>query len=256
MIKDSLHFKFDDRSSFEFCVINSSMSDGLYKESIIGNKSVYDSYHNGKNYFYRVEKDPINFDLFLYLDPTLSKKEFETKLEEIAVWLDVDTYKPLIFESNTSRIYYAMPYGEVELIHNGNGQGYIWVPMRCDSSYCYSPYYGTGFIRIDGEKIYEINNLGHVDISPEMHIKKIGDGDLKITNLSNAKNSLSLRNLVDKEKVKIHKSGSLEAEDYMKFYDDGYMNRNIKLPYGKNRILIQGDCYISFLYRYMFYHNG
>lgn len=132
-------------------IINVSMS-SLIEEPFLPIREIKEIRISGreKPYFQSVKHEPISFSLNLYF-----KEGFENReLRKVARWLFQDYYKPLYFESNPARIFYCMITGESTLVHNGVGEGYIKVDVRCDSPYTYTPTYNKeGFYFTEsGEK--------------------------------------------------------------------------------------------------------
>ncbi|MGP7815545.1 hypothetical protein ACTXGU_00125 [Niallia sp. 01092] len=253
MIKESLYFIYNGRKSSDFGVVNVSMQTPL-TEHLIADRKIYEMYAAGKDkpYFSHVRKEPLMFDIFLYFEHGFGNDKYSNNLlEEIEEWLDVDEYKILAFESNLDVIYYAMPYEEVTLFHDGLGQGYLQVPMKCNSPYKYSHVIKTPFYNTTSKNEFEIMNKGR-NISPTIEIKKIGDGDLKIYNKRNYTNPVIIKNLKDSDTCRITKNYfHIDNFDYYKNdYSDYFNYRRIEFAYGNNEIVIEGSCYISFTYQF------
>ena len=222
-------------------------------EHLIADRQIYETVvkDRDKPYFGYVHKDPLSFDLFLYLGDRYRWDQGykERMFEKLAAWLDVDTYKPLSFCGNLDRVYYALPIEETEIFHNGLGQGYIQVYMRCDSPYSYSHFVDTGFYKVDVKEYIEIENDG-MPINIEFSVKKIGNGELKITNMSNVSNSpVIVKNLKNEEEFTITKAGRFITDDDNHLINDDYNREYLELAYGLNRLLIEGSCYIKFKYQ-------
>lgn len=252
MIRESLYFMFDNRRSIDFNITNVSISNGLYDEPLMARKSIVEEKIRGndKPYFVETEKEPLSFQLRFVFSDSYN----DSLISEIVQWLDVDYYKPLSFSENMDRIYYAMPIDDITLIHNGLKQGYVTLNIRCDSPYSYSPEISTPYYDVsNGDKIIEINNLGNKHLKPEIFITKIGNGDLKITNLSRANSEFIFVNLVDSENIYIHCHNEIIESNFVNVYRYDSFNENyLSLPFGLNKLKIEGSCMIKFRYQYKF----
>ncbi len=254
MIGESLYFSFDGRKSTDYPILNVNMSGAsLFDEPLASGKTIYETYPRDafKPHFHGVQKTPKQFNLsFAFNEPWN-----DDLIDEIIRWLNVDNYKPLFFEANINRVFYALPIENIGLIHNGLKQGYLTLTMRCDSAYSYghevlTPVYETFQSGVD---LVEILNRGHHSILPEIWIEKTGLGDLVVSNLTNNNQEMRFKNIepgevlhikCQSEIIKTNKEEIFNYEDF----NDNYL----EIVYGRNQIKLSKNMKIRFKYQYVF----
>lgn len=253
MISESLYFMFDGVKSSDFGIMNVSIKDGLYEEQFIPSKTIREETVRGrsKRYFQGIESEPLEIPLSFYFTDTWDND----KIRQIARWLSVDYYKPLIFSENPDRIFYAMPIQDFKVIHNGLKQGYLTLTMRCNDSYSYSPEYLSPIYdlssnTVDGT-IIEFENKGDENLYPEMWIEKVGAGDISIINLSNGGKEFRMTGLADAETVYIDNENEDIETDLSQTYR--YNNHNGVfveiLKWSVNRLKVVGNAKLRFRYQ-------
>lgn len=133
---------YDGQSSKDFGVFIASTDTGLFKENFLPERNIIEKKVLGRDrpYLQRVEHEPLSFSLSFALEDWGNTYEIDY-IRRIARWLFKDYYRPLIFDSNPNRIFYAMVEGDSTLFHNGAKEGYIELNIRCDSPFSYSPEY-------------------------------------------------------------------------------------------------------------------
>lgn len=182
-MQQSLSFTYDGVSSKDLGTVMINSSGGLFNETFLPSRNILEDKVNGrpKPYFKGVDIEPLSFPISLYISGWRDRNN----LREIARWLFKSYYKPLIFESDPDKIYYAMFIGNSDLIHNGCKDGYITLNVRCDSPYKYSNIktYNIQANPSGVEKTF--NNDGDVLIRPSMKITMKNAGDIKIINQAN-----------------------------------------------------------------------
>ncbi|PKR82602.1 distal tail protein Dit [Heyndrickxia camelliae] len=252
MIRESLYFSFAERKSTDFGIYNVSISEGLFQENFISNRTIQEVKIRGndKPYFFEVTKEPISFQLsFSFLDTW-----DDNKLREVARWLNVGFYQPLFFSEDIDRVYYCMPIESTNLIHNGLKQGYLTLTMRCDSPFAYGHDIVTQWYDCStSSQIIEIDNLGDLDILPEIDIVKVGDGNVSITNLSRANSQTRLTGLKNGEEIYLNGDNQLIETNLPNTYRfENFNDYYLPFYYGKNRIQISSGCKVRFQYKYKF----
>lgn len=163
-MQESMVFSYDGQSSKKFGVYMAHAEGGLYKEPFLPQRKIIEKKisNREKPYFQAMEQEPLQFPM------TIVIKEWDSihTKRQIARWLFQDYYKPLYFESNPERIYYAIVEGTSEIYHNGitdqnREHAYINVNIRCDSPYAYTPEYPLPNIKFrDGNKEKIIDDKG------------------------------------------------------------------------------------------------
>ncbi|MEK4907325.1 distal tail protein Dit [Niallia sp. FSL M8-0099] len=251
MIKESLYFTFDGRKSTDFNLINVSINPGLYEENLSSSRSIIEQNKAGVHepYFLRVQRDPITIPLTFCF-----KEQWNTQLiDEILDWLDVDNYKQLAFNGDFDRLFYAMPIENISLVHNGLKQGYMTLNMRCKSPFAESHVVQNSFDFTKNDiNSFTIDNKGWLDIKPVLQIIKVGDGDIKIINSTKAYSDFILTDLKNNEHLVIdckkhYINSSLGTERY-----DNFNHNYLSLPYGMNRLRIEGKCVLVIRYSYKY----
>lgn len=135
-MKQSINFMFDGIASQDMGVHIAWNDDGLFEENFLPDRKIVEKKiaNREKPYFQRVEHEPLSFSLsFAIVD-----WENPETLRKLARWFFQPYYKPLVFDSNPNRVFYAIFEGDSSVFHNGMGEGYIELTIRCDSPYSYS----------------------------------------------------------------------------------------------------------------------
>ncbi|OXS74299.1 hypothetical protein B1B04_09235 [Lysinibacillus sp. KCTC 33748] len=135
-MKQSIQFMYDGISSEDMGVFIAWSNDGLFEENFLPNRQIIEKKiaNREKPYFQRVEHEPLSFSLSF----AIADWENKDTLRKLARWFFQPHYKPLVFDSNPNRVFYAMFEGDSQLFHNGLNEGYIELNIRCDSPYSYS----------------------------------------------------------------------------------------------------------------------
>ncbi|CAF1853990.1 distal tail protein Dit [Bacillus subtilis] len=252
MIRQSQYFLFDNEKSIDYGVENVNTESGLVEESFLGSRSVNETYVKGRSepYTEGVKREAKQFPLNFYVGENYDEK----KIRAIKRWLDVDDYKPLAFSENLDIVYYAMPVDTSDLVHNAARHGYVRLTMKCNSPYAYSQNTSTHSFDISsGMKIIELHNKGDVVIYPTVEILKIGDGDVKIENLSDYTEPFIFSNLKDREIVKVNGDKEIiESSLYGNERYDDFNDNYIRLDYGKNRLKVTGKCKLRLTFRFKY----
>jgi phage-related protein len=259
---EKLEFVYDGIPSSSMGVINVNANGGLYKEPLFASRNITEDriQHKTKLYYQGVVKEPLSFPLSFYIDKErLENSPYsDIDIRAIANWLCQDNYKPLYFTDNPDKIYYCMPVQDINYTHAGlTEQGFIELTMRCNDVYVYSPTYLTQVYDYSnnpsGGTIYVFENKGDVSLFPEIEIKKVGNGDITITNQSNGGVIMSFVGLSDGEILYI----DCENEDIISDIPGVYRYDNMHGDYleiirGVNNLKIEGKCQIQFRYCYKY----
>lgn len=250
-IKSSLYFYFNKKKSIDYKIINGNYKTGLLEEPFLSERNINEVKirNNDKPYFFYVEREPLTLNLNFIFEETWNKK----LIKEIARWLDVDYYKELYFSDDITRIFYAMPINDINLIHNGLQQGYLKLTMRCDSPYSYSPIYESQIYDLSNNTsgtIIEFNNLGDKNCNPILYIQKVGIGSFAIYNLSNNNSEFLLTSLYDNEILTIYNEEEIIESSTGLYRYNNFNNNYLSLPVGYNKLKVVGNCKIKFKYRF------
>lgn len=254
MINSSLYFYGNGEDCRNYGIINVSKQTGLFEQSLFAEREIVEveNINTDIPYFQKVSKRPLQFSLRLFFIDGFSLED----LRRLRSWLDVDMYIPIIFSDDMDRIYYAMPINSPVLSHNGYhdyalSNGYIDIDFRCDSPYSYTEIITTEWIdysanSAEGSEV-TIFNTGDFEDCPFIEIEKVGNGDVKLINLSNNNQEMKFTGLVDGEILKIDGSN----EDIVSSLPNTYRYDNHNEVYttlvlGQNDIMVYGNVKIRF----------
>lgn len=183
-MKESINFTYDGQSNEKFGVYLANIGGGLYNEPFLPNRKIVEKRiaSREKPYFQGMEASPLQFSI------TIVIKEWDLAQNKraIARWLFQDYYKPLIFESNPERVFYALIEGDAQLHHNGittgvQEQAYVTLNVRCDSPYAYTPEYPLPNIKFrEGKKEKLLRETGNQMLQGESENLKFADGGFEI----------------------------------------------------------------------------
>lgn len=256
-MREAINFTFDGISSEDMGVIIASPTGGLYDEFFLPRRSIVEVKIPKKHipYHQRMELEPISFSLTIFIE----EWDERDNLRQIARWLFQDFYKPLVFETNPDRIFYAMFHGDSRLKHNGAKQGYIELDVRCNSPFTYSRTQEVETLEVRATNInnlLSIFNEGDMSIKPRAWItKRVAGGSITITNESNEQ-LITIDNLlldeevfIDFENVEI--ISSLETSDV--YHYDNHNGIWLELIEGDNSLSFIGDFDIRFEFERVYF---
>lgn len=244
-MRESLHFTFNNISSEDMGVVIASPNGGLFQETFLPTRRIVETSVTNKRYFKRVESEPLSFSLTFFI----AEWHDRDNLRQIARWLFQDYYKPLWFDSNPERIYYAIIEGDSSLIHNGCKDGYIELNIRCSSEYSYSPVQFASASSSDGQIV--IYNEGDLTIRPKARIKKSPtDGDIEIRNTT-TNQTIKFTDIQRDEEIFIDFENEeiVSSLQYLNIYRFGNHNNEwLEFIIDENNLEFIGDFEIEFEY--------
>lgn len=250
---ENMHFSYDGKSTKDFGVVMVYPDSGLIKESFLPTRKITEIQVGGRHnpFFQRVDDDPLSFSLTLYLTEWRERNN----LRQIARWLHKEYYKPLIFESNSDVIYYAMVEGTSELMHDGDFNGYITVNFRLNCPYPMSiPHENT--VESDGSATVEIYNNGDLPMRMKMEITMKADGNITITDETTG-NAFELTDLMVDETVYVdcineYIVSSLE-ERLNRYLLDNHNDEWLTIEAETSaNLTITGNASVKFIYQYVY----
>lgn len=258
---ESMKFTYDGVNSDDFGVVMVSENGGLFGDSFLPTRKIIEKTIAGNNrvYFKSVEEQQFSTDMTIWLKDWKDKKN----LRDVARWLSQDWYKPLWFETNPNRVYYALIEGSSDLVHNGLRNGYIKVKVKCNSPYSYSQVLKYDAI-VNGSLTTYIYNDGDKTCYPYIKIKKKGNGDIKIKATQEGKlvANMEIKSLLDGEIIDI----DCETQDISTGYEsqgryliDNHNDEWLEFPIGNiydgdasTKIEMTGNFEIEMEYQYKY----
>jgi phage-related protein len=179
----------------------------------------------------------------------------EESLQLIRQWLNKDTYSEFYFEEYPMRHYFGIMFSDNTLSHNGVGEGYFSVKIRCDSPYSYSPAItNQNIIEVQDKGLYyTLENKGDMILKPYIELQKIGDGTISIMNLTNGGQQCIIQNLKNGEIIEIDSENEDISTNLDNVYHfDDHNDTWVNLPIGRNRLFFNGKSQIKLHYRYIY----
>jgi phage-related protein len=249
---ENLDFYYDGISSIDMGLINVQTDSGLFKEQLLPNRNIEEVKIRGndKPYFQDLTFEPLEFSLTFGFS-----ESFDTdKLRSVARWLNQDYYKPFYFSDRIDRIFYCMPVGETMLNHNGLGEGYVTLKMRCDGAYSYTNMFETPTYNSTSTTTYTdivFDNIGDTIVYPTLFIEKVGTGDVEIFNTTTGETML-ITGLADGENLVVDSEKESITTDIPMTYRYSNFNDNyIYLTTGTNNLRLKGvyNLYIRYYFK-------
>lgn len=253
-IKDSLYFNYDGISCKNFKLMHVNLSNGMFEEQFVAERSINELEVRGNDtpLFHGIEESPLEFEMTIAFE----NKFTDSDIDKVILWLFQDNYKPLYFEDKPDRIYHCTPVGDSTLAHTGLKEGYFTINMRCRSSKILSPIKTspTYTVPSTGKLRVSIQNDGHVEIYPEISIKKVGNGKVTFTRVSDGE-IFEIRNLTNLENIYVNTEKEIIESDAIGIYryDDVIGDyHDMSLKTGKTEFDITGASQVTFRYVYKY----
>jgi phage-related protein len=142
-----------------------------------------------------------------------------------------------------------MPTAETKLNHNGFGNGYVTLTMRCDGAYAYTNVYTTPIYSstsLTDYKEINFNNIGDTDVYPTIFIDKNQAGDLEIFN-ETTNQLLTIAGLVDGESIIIDcDRETIKTNLPFTYRYNNFNDEYLRFSVGLNRLKIKGNFNLYF----------
>lgn len=252
-MKESLHFVLDGISSRDMKCMQVSFDAGLYEEIFLPNKTIIEKKvrYNHKPYFVGTEYDPLEIPMTIQFEDATDEE-----VRSICRWLDQDYYKEFYFENRPERRFYVIYSGDSRLLHNGiRDSGIVSLVFRTNNPFSYSPVfvsdtYDLSVNGTDGTDITFVNS-GDLPCKPILEFEKVGNGDLRIVNLSNAGQEFELKALLSGEKIRVdnhHKE--IETDIVGTYRYDNHNDVFLEMLRGNNYLKVYGNVKMRFVYQF------
>lgn len=175
-------------------------------------------------------------------------------IEEVALWLRTNYYRPFYFENRPDRLMYAMVVDESLTSHMGvpdNNEGFIKIRVQTNSSRLFSPAILTSKeIVNESPKEITIKNSGHEAVFPEVSIHSQCT-DLIIESIVKGKitNIFEIHNLTIGEELYLDcYRETIESDIVGVFHYNDTIGHFPELPTGESTIKVTGKCTIQLRY--------
>jgi len=246
--------------SFIFDGIN-SQDMGLYIVRIGGSSEITSPFAPAQNIveekryknhipaFYRVEKEPLEFEIICSL---LDEEFTPEKKMQLNRWLLHEEYKEFISEDNPNIIYNVVSTEQIDLITFGSFKGYIKIKFRADAPWGWSSSFFNAFNLTESVSptIIQVTNYCNTQTYyyPEIEFTLAGTNTgITIKNFSNSGETLQFIGLSETETVYVNNDSKIIISDTGLYRIGKLVNKKfLSLVYGVNRIEITGKCTISF----------
>ncbi len=245
----SSEFSFNGIQSYDKGFMNIRMGSETAKRPIVGSRKPNVSNYSNKGVYFlqSVEKEPIEFELLIA--PTEDKKWTRELYNEVVSWLVHDEFKEFYSGDDPHKMYYAIckdylsweglnDYGAIPFSFTTNANHAWTIPERMVVKNS-----GTKFIDIENKSVFNTN------FYPLIAIKKnTSKGNVSITNYTNNKFALELKNISENEIIVIdNEYRIIYAKDNPRNVYGQSFNKNwFYLVKGNNHIEIKGDCEVIF----------
>lgn len=245
-MRESIHFNFDGKWSYEMGIIQAGVNSGLYEDPILSSKNIIEERIEGRErpYFFGVDREPLTLNISITFQENLT----DEKMREIMRWLDKDEYKPLRMYEHPEKLWYVMIVNDVRSIHNGINSGYIELELRASHSTALSPLAVSETYRIRSNvwKDITFENNGDFDCYPIVHINKYGNGNIEIENLTNNTGVFKFEQLEDGELLTIFCETKEIESSTGKFRYDNFSKNHLVFRRGINRLRVRGNFNLTF----------
>ena len=245
----SSEFSFNGIQSYDKGFMNIRMGSETAKRPIVGSRKPNVSNYSNKGVYFlqSVEKEPIEFELLIA--PTEDKKWTRELYNEVVSWLVHDEFKEFYSGDDPHKMYYAIckdylsweglnDYGAIPFSFTTNANHSWTIPERMVVKNS-----GTKFIDIENKSVFNTNFYPLITIK-----KNKSKGNVSITNYTNNKFALELKNISENEIIVIdNEYRIIYAKDNPRNVYGQSFNKNwFYLVKGNNHIEIKGDCEITF----------
>jgi phage-related protein len=241
-------FEFDGQQSTEYGLLLANMSSSVMNTPFAYGRQIREERVNSKSmpYFFGIDEEPLQFRVMLARQ---EEWDYNTRLEVVR-WLFQDTYKPFVSTDHIGIIYNAMVVDSPEKISVGNIPRMIELNFRCDAPWAWTPFYVYNYdlSTNPGVSIITIENKSNIQkhVSPEIWIRSIEGGTIKLKNTSDGGREAILVNLLPNEVIYLNNEFKQIETDRPSVYRLKDFNRKwIKLVYGMNHIEVTGKCLIT-----------
>lgn len=250
---ESMDFYYDGEYSVDHGIYLIKIDNDFIRDPFLGERNIITEKVIGNDIPYLLNVDTSPLEIKLVLSPLEGFWTYE-KRREIARWLDKNDFREFYSCDKVDKRYYLLYKGGIDLKTNGVQQGYIEVEFQNISPYAYSPVYVEehDFSEIVSPTAFEFDNQGDAILRPEIEIKKIGLGDVTITNTTNGNKVFGFTNLADQEIVYCDNENRQIITNLQDMYRyDSMIGDYLELVRGRNTLIVEGACQITIRYQFV-----
>jgi len=253
-IRASEYFIFNNEYSTNYGIKNCNIQSGMQEETFIHSREILSIQIKGKEspYLQYIKPSPLKLSVTLMFEDGFN---FD-KLNNLAYLLNQPYYVPMIFSEDLHKIYYVLLSDDSNLNHNCLNQGYVTLTFITNSPYSFSSIYESPLYDLTINPTYtdiEFINSGFVNCTPELYLKKIGNGNFSLVNLSDSGKEFKFTNLVDGEEISINNELKIIITSLLATnrYDNFNFNF-LSINRGKNILRVTGTAIFKFRYQFKF----
>jgi len=244
--RDKLNFTYGDKSTKDFNVWNISLDGGMFDEELVASQNINEQSSNRRkmSIFTGIERENLSFEISIAF-----KEDFDDdKISEIIEWLYGKYYYAKLQFEGSDKFTYAMPEGECQITHTGNGQGYISVTLKTNSPYYFGNVEKTVIdSTTTATKKITVNGLDNPDTNIE--IKPKANGTVKITV---GGHTVQINKLLTSETVTISTiNESIESNVKNVYHYSDFLGdlSRIGLRQGVNDIKVEGNATVTYYHQ-------
>lgn len=186
----------------------------------------------------------------------LGGTDSSSNLRSILKWLVTDYYCSLVFETEPTKVYYAILTNPSTLTHINN-QGYFTANFRCNSPYCYSQLVSTETYDLSangvGGTTITIYNNGDKVTYPYITMTMCSGSNFSIENRSNASATMAFTGIANAEVLTIDcENEDITSNASLTYRYDDMTGDFTQLVTGTNNLQVYGNVMVQFQYEYIY----
>ena len=258
-MKEATYFIYDGVNSRDLGVSIVSTQRGLFNENIVSKTNIETSKGNSELYsIKKMQSDALVLEFSIFIEKWKSSRN----IREVLNWLKPrGEFKPLSFDTNPNKVFYAIRQDDVTLTHNGAQEGYMTLKFVTDSPFVYSSEVERLKYTSVGRQTILLNNEGDERLYPIATIKQNSASKvpIRITNKKTGKVSIFNNiNLNEELEVDFLNKEIKSSHEYLNIYRYKDFNKEwffLEENYfgdGANEILLEGNFTIEFTLQHIY----
>ena len=202
-----------------------------------------------KNYFYRVDEEPLTFSITVLLDE--DKEWSYERRREVINWLFKQEYKEFRSLDFPNIVYYVIATGDAKLTLASSQRGYFTIEFRCDAPYGWTYPVSNMYYDLSDNTtstIIEIENISNIKtVYPEVEFElKSTSSSMSIVNLDDGMRKFEFSGLINNEQIYVDNGKQRIITSVANTYRLNKFNKNwLRLIQGANRLQVTGKCILQ-----------